>query len=858
LKKKWLQLFTWIFILLIFTLACYSIYRELHAYKLKDILHEIRQVPLGKILLALVATFLSYTALTGYDVLGVKYAGKKLPYRQIAVTSYTSYFFSYNIGLSALSGSAVRYRFYTAQGLSAVEIMKVLGFCLLTFWIGLIASASFFMVFTPVQIPQLAHLPFGSTRPLGILFMSILALYLLLVMFRRKPLIIKGAEFNLPSAALVPLQLFYSLIDWVMAGLALYILLPQSLHISFPEFLGLFILAQALSVLSSVPGGVGIFESLILLFLSGKGETSQLFSSLFLYRLVYYLIPLASGMLGFLGHEIVREKEKTTRILGSLGRWMSGYFPVILSIMTFIGGGILIFSGTTPALPGRMEWIRDVVPLPLVEASHFLGSLSGLILMILALGLLNRTRASYFMTLAFFLAGSLFSLLKGLDFEEAAVLFLFFLLLLPYKKFFYRKARITADSLTLSWFVLVSIVLVSSVYLGFFSYRHVEYSHALWWKFTVRSDASRFLRASLGVVMTLLTASVYILFRTGTSHPGQTDQEGKNHIAEMIEAWGGSEASLAYLPDKYFLYYPPAVEPVKPSGFLMYGVSGKTWIAMGDPVGPDEVVRELIWKFRQETHHFDSRALFYEITPRYLPYYIELGFSLLKIGEDAIVNLEKFTMLGHDRSSMRNTLNRLNREGLTFEVLEKDQTESVLSELKTISDDWLEDKNAREKGFSLGYFNETYLCRFRTALIRDSSGKILAFSNLWESPGQKQVSIDLMRYTRNTPPGLMDYLFIRLIQWAQESGYKTFDLGMAPFSGLPDKTLAPLWNRLGSTLFKHGENFYNFQGLRQYKDKFDPHWEPRYIALQGGLTVPRTLLDLTSLINGSLMKAVKK
>jgi phosphatidylglycerol lysyltransferase len=856
-KKTWLKILGWVFILAVFSMALSSIYGELRAYKLTEILDEIHQISFFKIFFALAATLLSYLALTGYDFLGIKYANCNLPYRKLAFTSFLSYIFSNNIGMSVLSGGAVRFRLYSSQGLSTVEIVKVIGFCLLTFWIGLISSASFFMISTPIDLPSMIHLPFSTTRPLGFLFIALFAIYLLLVLFRKKPIIFLGNEFQLPSPKLVPLQLIFSILDWTMIGLALYVLIPSELNITFPAFLGLFILAQALAIMSTVPGGVGVFESLILLFFSGRIESSQLFSSLLLYRLVYYLLPLIMGLLIFFIREIYENRKMAGRVLESISSRMSPLFPVALSILTFIGGGILIFSGTIPSLPERMEWIKIFIPFPIVEASHFLGSLSGLLLMILSLGILNRTQPSYYLTLIFFLMGGIFSLLKGFDYEEAMVLFVFFLLLLPCRRYFYRKARISMDIFSFSWVILVSIVIISSFYLGFFSYKHVEYSHDLWLKFEFHSDAPRFMRASVGMVIALLSSSVFFLIRTKRLKPSLPETGDLAEIPELILKWGETSASLVYLGDKHFLFH-KADDEAKPDGFLMYGISGKTWVSMGDPIGSEEVVRDLIWQFRQETHHNDYRAIFYEIGQQFLPYYIELGFSLLKIGEDAIVDLDSFSLKGSKRSAMRNIISRFDRDGYHFEILNQEQTLTVLPELKLISDSWLEEKKVREKGFSLGFFNEEYLGHFRTAVVRNPEGKIMAFSNLWESHERKRVSVDLMRYLKDSPSSLMDYLFLQIILMCQEEGYKSFDLGMAPFSGLPSGALSPFWNRLGSALYKHGEDFYNFQGLRKYKNKFHPKWEPRYIAVQGGLSLPRTLMDLTALINGGILGTITK
>ena len=104
----------------------------------------------------------------------------------------------------------------------------------------------------------------------------------------------------------------------------------------------------------------------------------------------------------------------------------------------------------------------------------------------------------------------------------------------------------------------------------------------------------------------------------------------------------------------------------------------------------------------------------------------------------------------------------------------------------------------------------------------------------------------------------MDFLFVHLIRWGKSEGYRSFNLGMAPFSGLEARTVAPLWNRFGAFLFHHGEYFYNFQGLRQYKEKFDPVWEPKYIAAPGGFSLPLVLKDISALVSGGIRGIVTK
>jgi phosphatidylglycerol lysyltransferase len=197
------------------------------------------------------------------------------------------------------------------------------------------------------------------------------------------------------------------------------------------------------------------------------------------------------------------------------------------------------------------------------------------------------------------------------------------------------------------------------------------------------------------------------------------------------------------------------------------------------------------------------------------------------------------------------------KEGCTFTVIPAEGIPALLPELRAISDAWLAEKDTREKGFSLGLSNPEYLKEFPAGVVRQAD-RIVAFTNLWLGAEKEELSPDLMRYLPEAPPGVMEYLFTQLMLWGKQEGYRWFNLGMAPFSGLENRALAPLWHRLGTFVFRHGEYFYNFQGLRQYKEKFDPVWEPKYLASPDGLALPRILTNLASLIAGGLKEIVTK
>jgi phosphatidylglycerol lysyltransferase len=180
-----------------------------------------------------------------------------------------------------------------------------------------------------------------------------------------------------------------------------------------------------------------------------------------------------------------------------------------------------------------------------------------------------------------------------------------------------------------------------------------------------------------------------------------------------------------------------------------------------------------------------------------------------------------------------------------------------MSDLRAVSDNWLAAKSTREKCFSVGFFDENYLGRFSQATVR-VQGQICAFANLIAGEDKEELSIDLMRYSNDAPSGTMDFLFIHLMLWGREHGYRWFNLGMAPLSGLEDRPLAPVWNRVSALVYRHGEHFYNFQGLRKYKQKFSPQWQAKYLVSPGGLALPTILTNLASVISRGLSGVVLK
>jgi phosphatidylglycerol lysyltransferase len=828
------------------------IHHELSRYHLGDIRRSFAEIPSFRIAIAFVLTAASYLVLTSYDFLALVHIQRKLPYRRIATASFVGYVFSYNIGLSILGGSATRYRLYSSWGLSTLEIAKVIAFCGLTFWTGVFATGGIAFVMEPLVVTEALHLPLGTVRPLGIVLLAACFGYLAATRLRTRPFKIRAIDLSLPRPRLALAQIVVSVLDWLLASSVLYVLLPSSASasISYPHFIGVYLLAQMAGVLSHVPGGLGIVETVMLFFLVPPSTAPEVLASVVAYRIIYYLVPLflATAVLGL--NEIFLHREKLGRVLVSL-EWVPRVLPSVYGLAVFAAGVLLLFSGATPAEGERLRWLREVVPLPVVEVSHFLGSLVGASLLVLGRSLQRRIDAAYYSTLVLLALGIVVSILKGLDFEEASILTLLLAALLPAREQFFRPASLLSRRFSFRWTLAIAAAVGTSLWLLLFSFKHVELTGMRFWEVAFDAEASRSLRATVSgaAFAVILLASRFFRPAPRWEAPAPSNIV----IAQPVVARSrNTTANLALLGDKRFLFNEDA------SAFVMYSVEGRSFIAMGDPVGEESERRELAWKFREMADRHGGWPVFYEVGPESLPLYLELGLTLLKLGEEGFIPLPEFTLEGGANKGIRTGVNRLRKEGCVFRLVPVEEVATLLPNLREVSDEWLADKSTREKGFSLGFFREDYVRLFPAATIW-REGRLLAFANLWMGADKEEISIDLMRYRpTDAPPGIMDFLFAEILLWAKENGYRWFRLGMAPLSGLEDHQLAPLWTRVGAVVFRHGEHFYNFQGLRKYKEKFHPDWVPRYLACPGGFTLPTVLTNVATLVSGGIGGVFKR
>jgi len=829
-------------------LALWALYRlagEVSYHQVGQYMHRLRRGRIGQ---AIVLTALGYAVMPLYDLFALDTIGRKLPKPRVALISFISYAFSNTLGMAMLVSGSIRYRFYIQAGLTTMEVAKVVLFCTISFWLGLFTITGVTLLLVPLPPGlTLTH----ARLALGIVLCAIPLLWLLGGALVRRPIRVWRWDVRLPPVSVGLRQIFVGALDWGLAAAVLYALMPDALVLHFGSFLAIFALGQIAGLISHVPGGLGVFEAVMLAGFGATGNqalSAPILGALAAYRGVYYLLPLCAAAVA-----VVIREARGLRQATLLSPWFNGLLPPFFAGLTLVSGAVLLFSGATAALPGRMELLSDLLPLPVLEVSHFLSSVIGMSLLILARGLQRRLDAAYWLTLVLLIAGAVAQLLKGIDYEEATLLVLLAVALAPAHRLFYRRASLFEVTFSFGWLLACATVLGCTLWLVFFSYQHVEYSRDLWWQFSFyHGNAPRALRALVGATGVALLFALTTLIRSARPRPTLPDEAELARALPLIKHYSSAQAHLALMGDKSLLFDPAG------KAFIMYGIEGRSWVAMGDPIGRDDRARqELVWTFREHCERAGGWPVFYQVNPADLDLYLEVGMSLLKVGEEARVKLEHFNLDGKSKKSLRNTVNKLHRDGLRLEIVPTEHVPALLPRLKPISDAWLRDKRVREKGFSLGGFDERYLARTPMAVVWQED-KPVAFANLLLTESMDEASVDLMRHVPDSPVGLMDYLFVELMLWAKDHGYRWFNLGMAPLSGLQSRRQAPLWNRFGALIFGRGERFYNFQGLHRYKDKFDPEWEPRYMAVPGGIALPVVLTNVASLIAGGLTGVVRR
>ena len=503
--------------------------------------------------------------------------------------------------------------------------------------------------------------------------------------------------------------------------------------------------------------------------------------------------------------------------------------------------------------------LEVIFPLEVRHASRFLTLLVGFALIVSSFNILKRKRRAFLLVLALSAASIVFHLTKGLNYEAAAVSALVVVALIRTRREFTVKSgnpdMASALERTL---VAVAVVLAYGV-AGFWSLDRrdfgIDFDVADALRMTVEyltfgadprlqahtRHAVWFLDSLNLIALTAIGYSLFVLYRP-TVYRFLTFPRERALATEIVARHGRSPLDFfKSWPDKSFFFSPSR------ESFVAYRVDHAYAIALGDPVGPSAELDSTIDHFRQFCDEQDWRVAFHQTLPDFVESYRGHGFRLLKVGDDAVVDLERFTLEGSERKSLRHAVSKLERQGVRAEAIEPPVPESLLAQLKEVSDEWLRLAGHRERRFTLGRFEHLYVRRTPLHLALDSEGRVLAFVNLIPSHVDGEAAIDLMRRRAQVPNGTMEFLFSKLLLEYRRRGYRRLNLGLAPMAGFQEGDEASREERALHAFFQRFNFLFNYRGLKQFKAKFAPGWEPRYLAYQSPLDLPRFALALAAI-----------
>lgn len=279
---------------------------------------------------------------------------------------------------------------------------------------------------------------------------------------------------------------------------------------------------------------------------------------------------------------------------------------------------------------------------------------------------------------------------------------------------------------------------------------------------------------------------------------------------------------------------------------IAYAVANNTAVCLGDPVGPGTEIELTVREFLKLCSESGWGVAFYRASSEFLPIYTRLRLRKLKIGDDAVVDPSKFSLEGRSKRDIRSKARHFEELGMDVVEYEPPLSPGTLSQLRMVEEEWLNIPGRRERTFAVGYFDQDYLRSTTVLAAIDRNRKILAFINLLSTTSH-EIAGDLMRRARDAPNGIMDFLLLRLIQYAGERGYSRVGLGLAPMTGFNVGESATLEERLVNGVLQNFNFCFRFRSLYQYKAKFATSWEPRYLIYKNLFQLPRIALALIHL-----------
>ena len=595
---------------------------------------------------------------------------------------------------------------------------------------------------------------------------------------------------------------------------------PPSLQIAFIGY------AVVLLILMSSPflRGIGVIEVALTYTLTLFGiPTTQALSIAFLFRFFEFWSITVLGVVA-----LVAQRD-------------SFLIRILPALLIFVLGAVNIFSGITPALPGRLAMLKEVIPLPAINVSVSFVIVSGIILMGVSVYLLRGLRSAWIIAVILSGVSLIAHLSKGIDYEEASIALLTLgALIYQRKQYFVRLDKRIARSTIFPALAALFFTFAFGV-LGFYFLKvkhfNADFTFAESVKHTFHSllmlntDVEPITNFGKEFILTLhiigaitLAYIAFIILRPLIFRPDVSDEESRIKAKDILAKYGKS--SLDYFKtysDKRFWF------DTDVDGFVSFKVSQNYAVSLENPVCKQPAQMEiLITGFDEFARENGLRTAYYRVPHSSIDIYEKLKKKVLPIGEEAIVNLTTWTTQGGDKKALRNAINKLTKTGYEFRVSEPPQKDAFLQQLEAVSQLWLKQNKREELLFSQGKFDKDELKNQTILILENGEGKVEAFVNLIPNGPEGEGNFDLMRKTDDAPHGTMDFLFVNMFEYMKNKGFTSCNLGIVPLSGIQEP--GNLQERIMKLAYEKIKRFSHYKSLRDFKEKFDPTWEMMYLV----------------------------
>jgi phosphatidylglycerol lysyltransferase len=800
------------------------------------LISEINQLYLGTLLLILLVTFLAVLPMLLYDVVLVKLLGLQVPKKKLVKQAFIAITFSNLFGFGGLIGVMLRTYFYRKH----VPDKRRL--------VGGIAAVSFFYL---TGISLLAMIVIIGFKSLSLfvhfkwLYFAVLVVALYFPIFIGLRMLKKKDKQSLMTFSTAVNLVFVSVLEWAAIFIAIWILCETlNISVTFYSLFPIYVVAMCAGIISMIPGGLGSFD---LVFIWGMqnlhiSEEKVLVLLLF-YRLGYYLVPFFISAVLFVKLSWDKWNKKWTNLPNSI---IQGISHGIVTLLVFLSGIFLLLSASVPGIMSRLRIAQELVSFPIINISHQLSVIAGFLLLGLSRGIEYKVKRAYELTMLVLIFAAVFSIFKGIDYEEAIFLIIVALLLKMSKGQFYR------ESYVLTWgkttFDLLVIFIITSMYIVI-GYLNLPTSKIIiptgLLPYVIFDSRDLFISALIGLISAALILFLGYLISKPKKWKFEKSVGHEKEIQEHLYQYQGNVLShLLFLHDKYIFWNG------KKNILIPFQQYADKLVILGDPIGERNAISKAIEEFQELSDLHGFTPVFYQVSDEMLPFLHGNGYTFFKLGEEAFVDLHSFSLIGSNMKGLRAINNKFTRENYQFEILEPPFSAELFARLREISDDWLQGR--REQAFSIGYFDEAYISKAPIAIIKNSDNLILGFSTIIHVyDDYKTISVDLMRFRSSSPKGTIDFLLLSFFDWAKDSGYNRFNIGVAPLANVGLSKYSFLSEKIAAQIFLHGNYIYQFQGLRRFKEKYTNNWESKYLGYRrkSKFSLPLTMAQITLLLS---------